>query len=453
MNYQGYQFHLKRKVVNRAGLQTENLSCAQRTNGCPARLIVKTGAPAVVKNDHPCRPPAKPAIDARDEMKAMLESQSQEDLGRVPGRVWDSVYADLKEKYLDRPFQVLSRQQGIKHVEHVRAVVNGGDFFRTIETEPQCFLSEMDERFFLLFNSTFVSKNALQRICGFAHPELIPILRQPGLAHYIDGTFKVCPRPLKQIVIVMAYDASLDVYVPVLYVLATAKCEKTYKYMLYWLQAAVTFQVKPWTVTFDFEKALINAVMGAFPMSVLVGCLFHWKQAIRRKLVDLRIPKEAIRTAMSPGIMDTLTVIPVDEIVSHGIPYVRSKIDERSHKKAWNTFWSYFSQTWMENYDPSWWNVSEMILTNADISNRTNNPVESYNNLYKGCFENGFPNPYVWLQVTKREAVRVCEMLDQIRKNIRDPTRRPSRCKYSPSHLVVADPRIPSDYPVEDLDE
>ncbi|KAE9287854.1 hypothetical protein PF001_g20796 [Phytophthora fragariae] len=365
MNYQGYQFHLKRKVVNRAGLQTENLSCAQRTNGCPARLIVKTGAPAVVKNDHPCRPPAKPAIDARDEMKAMLESQSQEDLGRVPGRVWDSVYADLKEKYLDRPFQVLSRQQGIKHVEHVRAVVNGGDFFRTIETEPQCFLSEMDERFFLLFNSTFVSKNALQRICGFAHPELIPILRQPGLAHYIDGTFK----------------------------------------------------------------------------------------AIRRKLVDLRIPKEAIRTAMSPGIMDTLTVIPVDEIVSHGIPYVRSKIDERSHKKAWNTFWSYFSQTWMENYDPSWWNVSEMILTNADISNRTNNPVESYNNLYKGCFENGFPNPYVWLQVTKREAVRVCEMLDQIRKNIRDPTRRPSRCKYSPSHLVVADPRIPSDYPVEDLDE
>ncbi|KAE9083925.1 hypothetical protein PF007_g21711 [Phytophthora fragariae] len=193
MNYQGYQFHLKRKVVNRAGLQTENLSCAQRTNGCPARLIVKTGAPAVVKNDHPCRPPAKPAIDARDEMKAMLESQSQEDLGRVPGRVWDSVYADLKEKYLDRPFQVLSRQQGIKHVEHVRAVVNGGDFFRTIETEPQCFLSEMDERFFLLFNSTFVSKNALQRICGFAHPELIPILRQPGLAHYIDGTFKENP--------------------------------------------------------------------------------------------------------------------------------------------------------------------------------------------------------------------------------------------------------------------
>lgn len=161
------------------------------------------------------------------------------------------------------------------------------------------------------------------------------------------------PCPFKQIVIVMAYDASLDVYVPVVYVLATAKCEKTSKYLLYWLQAAVNFQVKPRTVTCDFEKALINAVTGAFPMSVLVGCLFHWKQAIRRKLVDLRIPKEAICTAMSPGIMDILTVIPVDEIVSHGIPYVRSKIDERGHKKAWNTFWSYFSQTWMKNYGPS----------------------------------------------------------------------------------------------------
>ncbi|KAE8979185.1 hypothetical protein PR002_g24490 [Phytophthora rubi] len=146
---------------------------------------------------------------------------------------------------------------------------------------------------------------------------------------------------------------------------------------------------------------------------------------------------------MSPGIMDTLTVIPVDEIVSHEIPYVRSKIDERGHKKAWNTFWSYFSQTWMKNYAPSWWNVSEMILTYADIRSRTNNPVGSYNNLYKGCFKNGLPNPCVWLQVTKRAAVRVCEMLDQTRKNIRDP----------PSHLVVADPRIPADYPLDDLDE
>ncbi|KAE8966639.1 hypothetical protein PR001_g28338 [Phytophthora rubi] len=225
MNYQGYQFHLKRKVVNRAGLQTEYMSCAQRTNGCPARLIVKTGAPVVVKNDHTCRPPGQASNRRarRDECNAR-ESKPR----RFGPCSRKSVGADLKEKYLDRPFKVLSRQQGIKHVERVRAVVNGGDFFRTIETEPHCFLWEMDERFFLLFNSTFVSKNVLQRICGFAHPELIPILRQPGLALYIDGTFRVCPRPFKQIVIVMAYDASLDVYVPVVYVLATARCEKTY---------------------------------------------------------------------------------------------------------------------------------------------------------------------------------------------------------------------------------
>eukprot|EP00644_Phytophthora_capsici_P018627 jgi/Phyca11/131776/e_gw1.113.54.1 len=143
---------------------------------------------------------------------------------------------------------------------------------------------------------------------------------------------------------------------------------------------------------------------------------------------------------MEEGVMDVLTVIPISAIVSDGIPYVRSKVNEKGHKKAWNTFWAYFVQTWMKNYEASWWNVSEIMLSQEAIRNRTNNPVESYNYQYQRCFENESPNPYVWLQVTKKEAIRVWAMREQVRKNVRDP----------PAHRIVADPRIPDDYPLDD---
>jgi hypothetical protein len=45
------------------------------------------------------------------------------------------------------------------------------------------------------------------------------------------------------------------------------------------------------TVTCDFEIALINSVEKSFEGAVLIGCLFHWKQAIRRKLIALKCDK------------------------------------------------------------------------------------------------------------------------------------------------------------------
>ena len=48
-----------------------------------------------------------------------------------------------------------------------------------------------------------------------------------------------------------------------------------------------------------------------FPSRVAVGCLFQWKQAIRRKLVDFHIPKDLISELIDTnGVMNILTAIP-----------------------------------------------------------------------------------------------------------------------------------------------
>jgi hypothetical protein len=71
---------------------------------------------------------------------------------------------------------------------------------------------------------------------------------------------------------------------------------------------------------------LINSIKTVFPKAKLLGCLFHVKQAWRRKMLKLAISREEISFFMKPGRLDVLTLIPRDEIETTGIPYVRYAI-------------------------------------------------------------------------------------------------------------------------------
>ena len=77
----------------------------------------------------------------------------------------------------------------------------------------------------------------------------------------------------------------------------------------------------------------MSSMKAEFPAGVAVGCLFHWKQAIKRKLVDFHIPKHLIRMLIgTDGVMNILTVIPIEEILTKGIPYCRCGFDESSRQ-------------------------------------------------------------------------------------------------------------------------
>ena len=89
----------------------------------------------------------------------------------------------------------------------------------------------------------------------------------------------------------------------------------------------------------------------------MIGCLFHWKQAIRRKIIKLGIPDDEVKFAMRRGVIDLLTIVPKDEVHPIGTTYVAAKImDYCAEKykqgtsefnakefdaslKCWNAFW------------------------------------------------------------------------------------------------------------------
>ncbi len=50
--------------------------------------------------------------------------------------------------------------------------------------------------------------------------------------------------------------------------------------------------VNPITVTVDFEKAFLKAVKKVFPNAECIGCHFHFKQAVRRKLIEKKVFKQ-----------------------------------------------------------------------------------------------------------------------------------------------------------------
>ena len=152
----------------------------------------------------------------------------------------------------------------------------------------------------------------------------------------------------------MVYDIQTTVYVPVMYILMTGKSESMYWHALHWVIVCSGWRLEPFLVTCDFEKTLHNAVTGQFKGTKLNGCLFHWKQAIRRKMIALKIDQEQISMAMTTYVLDVLTVIPSNEIRSKGIPYVKSIIDKElktnDEKDKWKYFWeSYFITFWMSS--------------------------------------------------------------------------------------------------------
>ena len=112
----------------------------------------------------------------------------------------------------------------------------------------------------------------------------------------------------------MIYDTAYDYYVPIWYALLTGKTESYYRVALTELVEDLGGKFDPATIGVDFEPALRNVVSKMFPKALVIGCLFHWKQAIRRKMVDLGIPKAVISHFMRPGHLDLLTVLPKEDV-------------------------------------------------------------------------------------------------------------------------------------------
>ena len=105
---------------------------------------------------------------------------------------------------------------------------------------------------------------------------------------YIDGTFKLCRHPFNQLMTVNAFVRTDDhaKQVPLLFVLMSGRKKSDYKKVLKRLLEILPSAPAVQQVTLDFERAVWAALRDVIPHARLHGCVFHWTQALWRKVSE-----------------------------------------------------------------------------------------------------------------------------------------------------------------------
>ena len=174
-------------------------------------------------------------------------------------------------------------------------------------------------------------------------------------------------------------------------------------------------------VTCDFKKALMNAVEATFKNVTVNGCLFHWKQAILRKLKELRFANAHIPFQMvSRSVLDVLTVIPRSKVATTGIDYVKSIVEKMelndTDKIKMDMFWSYFKKTWLPLMKT--WNIRDEFDEYVKVLARTNNGLERYNKRLNSLFNTNRISILNFVSTLKKESIFQVEKLDKIRHGV-----------------------------------
>ncbi|OWZ11092.1 LOW QUALITY PROTEIN: hypothetical protein PHMEG_00015947 [Phytophthora megakarya] len=194
--------------------------------------------------------------------------------------------------------------------------------------------------------------------------------------------FRCVPRGYKQCIIVMLHDRATGMFVPVYYVLSTSREKRAYWNIVHFIAQGTDQQIEPAEIVCDFEPALQNALQVQFPNAIVIGCLFHLKQALRRAMKRFAIPDVECTIEMTRGVLNVLTVIAHDQ-VELGTKWVKQEIRRRCSatgvyysKGKWRGFWGYFSRSWLEQFGVEVWNVHGL---DNELVACTNNTLERYN--------------------------------------------------------------------------
>ncbi|KAH9093759.1 hypothetical protein Ae201684P_016381 [Aphanomyces euteiches] len=346
-------------------------------------------------------------------MKRAVDSYATS-TAKSPEQIWETVRTQFynQDKVI---VHGLSKIQVVKRVHRARASHFGLSVHGRVEVPP-------------LTNVHSKPEDKIDRLVGWAHPQLITLLRYDNITLFLDGTFRCTPNGFTQCIVLMVFDCGTKLYVPVFYVLSTSKSYDAYWNALQYVNDTSGESLKPKEIVCDFEKSLVNAVCDRFSGVEVMGCFFHFKQACQRHMIKYRIPPGEVKIAMSSGVLDMLNVIEPDKVEKQGIKWVRRKIKESCDegglgysKQKWSRFWKYFVKTWIHLYPPHLWTVHGVRM---DAVARTNNPLERFNRELNSSFGTPHPSLPRFVQVIEEISRKYVKLREDIQRGLAAP---PSR--------------------------
>lgn len=164
----------------------------------------------------------------------------------------------------------------------------------------------------------------------------------------------------------------------------TKKSQAAYSHLFKTIEK--TWSLKPTSIATDFEKGLRNALKQQYPGVQLIGCWFHYTQALLRKAKKISGFLQFLKTNENAKKLyrkfKNLPLIREDKII---LAFTMFKNEAKIFGARFTTFIKYFEDEWIKCVGP---NLFCVFLQR----HRTNNLMESYNSNLRskippsGCF-------------------------------------------------------------------
>ena len=165
---------------------------------------------------------------------------------------------------------------------------------------------------------------------------------------YLDGTF-IHPPGFRQILLIMYLDIITNKRIPGFYCLLNSKKEILYSKVLDSIKTIITsnnnIEIKLKSVTLDFERGLNKSFIKYFPNIHIVGCLYHYKQILLRKLKKYGLYDKSHKN-ISNEILKNAGKLPF--IIHSNKNSFKNFINYLSEQNDYIDFKNYFERKWKD---------------------------------------------------------------------------------------------------------
>ncbi|CAF4442567.1 unnamed protein product, partial [Rotaria magnacalcarata] len=253
---------------------------------------------------------------------------------------------------------------------------------------PAAFSNTSSDEKFIFFDHLYSKQT--KRIIAFASPMQLNILFTAKLI-CVDGTFSICPRIYKQLLIILAIDRHnysvirivffcLYLATPVVYVLLNDKTAHTYTLLFQSLKNKakdMNMKFEPIRIISDYESGMISTLKKELPNTIHQGCLFHLYQGLTKQIkkiglwayyenhdeLHLFIKKVMAIVLLKPVLMDNAYELLAKQ-------YLKSK-KLKQFTVQLTKFMLYFQKQWMKI-------KMRTMISFYEVDLKTNNWSESY---------------------------------------------------------------------------
>ena len=373
--YRSNSFLYRRKVIRP---ETIHLVCQLHKSGCTASASIKTSTNILTEIKPHNHGPAEHDYELMVFKTKLKEEASKSSASNR--EVFDSISREYPQEISSRvSYPMVERQMSRRKLELFPRVPRSPSEFALLLDENNVFSTHLQSNIFEgdeLISTIFFSRDTIENIQSFANV-------------CFDGTFFIVPRIFSQLFVISVKIGNR--FIPVFFGLMTSKLHRHYLLVLMKIKELVPGFL-PVLAIGDFERACVRAWKDCFPGINIQGCLFHFKQAIMRKLAKLNLKTLYLKNPSANcffNLLMGLGFLPQDRIVPtfHILSTAHFSTDSQMEKI--NRFLIYFQRTWLLDTTRINWFDAEVL---------TNNFSESFNKQLKMKFKVHHSNPWVFLE-------------------------------------------------------